>query len=96
MAVIVLRRAVAFVLEQAGGSAPRQPTGIRRHDLRRSESCRSPSSSRLSGFPGLLTGVTVALVVFHARALAALHQNLFGSINAFPLLAIPFFIYAAS
>src|SRR5262249_46587325 len=26
--------------------------------------------------------------------LAALHQNLFGSINAFPLLAIPFFIYA--
>jgi C4-dicarboxylate transporter, DctM subunit len=51
----------------------------------------------LLGFPVflvLLAAVTVALVFFMQVPLAALHQNLFGSINAFPLLAIPFFIYA--
>ena len=46
----------------------------------------------LLGFPVflvLLAAVTVALVFFMQVPLAALHQNLFGSINAFPLLAIP-------
>ena len=49
------------------------------------------------GFPifiVLLTSVTVTLVFFMNVPLAALHQNLFGSINAFALLAIPFFVYA--
>ena len=56
-----------------------------------------PVSLLFLGFPVflvLLTGVTVALAFFTHVPLAALHQNLFGSINAFPLLAIPFFIYA--
>jgi C4-dicarboxylate transporter DctM subunit len=56
-----------------------------------------PVALLLLGFPVflvLLTGVTVVLVFFMHVPLAALHQNLFGSINAFPLLAIPFFIYA--
>ena len=51
----------------------------------------------LSGFPiflVLLTSVTAALVFFMNVPLAALHQNLFGSINVFALLAVPFFIYA--
>jgi C4-dicarboxylate transporter, DctM subunit len=50
-----------------------------------------------AGFPiflVLLTSVTVALVTFMNVPLAALHQYLFGSINAFALLAVPFFIYA--
>ena len=42
----------------------------------------------------LLTSVTVALVFLMHVPLAALHQNLFGSINAHALLAIPYFIYA--
>src|SRR4051794_13233761 len=42
----------------------------------------------------LLTAVTVALVFFMHVPLAALHQNLFASVNGFALLAIPFFIYA--
>ena len=51
----------------------------------------------LLGFPifiVLLSGVTVALVFFMNVPLAALHQNLFGAIDAYALLAIPFFIYA--
>jgi len=51
----------------------------------------------LIGFPiflVLLTAVAVALVLFMNVPLAALHQNLFGSINAYALLAIPYFIYA--
>ena len=51
----------------------------------------------LLGFPiflVLLTAVTVALVFFMNVPLAALHQNLFGSVNAYALLAIPYFIYA--
>jgi C4-dicarboxylate transporter, DctM subunit len=51
----------------------------------------------LLGFPiflVLLTAVTVALVFFMNVPLAALHQNLFASVNATPLLAVPFFIYA--
>ena len=49
------------------------------------------------GFPVflvLLTAVTVTLTFFMNVPMAALHQNLFGSVNAFALLAIPFFIYA--
>jgi C4-dicarboxylate transporter DctM subunit len=56
-----------------------------------------PIGLLLAGFPiflVLLSAVTVALVFFMNVPLAALHQNLFGSLNAFPLLAIPFFIYA--
>ncbi len=51
----------------------------------------------LLGFPiflVLLSGVTVALVFYMKVPLAALHQNLFGAIDAYALLAIPFFIYA--
>jgi len=51
----------------------------------------------LLGFPiflVLLSGVSVALVFFMNIPLAALHQNLFGSINVYALLAIPYFIYA--
>src|SRR5437773_538391 len=51
----------------------------------------------LLGFPiyiVLLTAVSVALVFFMHVPLAALHQNLFGAIDAFALLAVPFFIYA--
>jgi C4-dicarboxylate transporter, DctM subunit len=56
-----------------------------------------PIALLLAGFPiflVLLTSVTVALVLFMNVPLAALHQTLFGSINAFALLAVPFFIYA--
>ncbi|MSQ70643.1 MAG: TRAP transporter large permease [Betaproteobacteria bacterium] len=51
----------------------------------------------LLGFPiflVLLTSVSVALVFFMNVPLAALHQNLYGAVDAFALLAIPFFIYA--
>jgi C4-dicarboxylate transporter DctM subunit len=51
----------------------------------------------LIGFPiflVLLSAVTVALVFFMNVPLAALHQNLFGGVNAFALLAVPYFIYA--
>lgn len=51
----------------------------------------------LIGFPiflVLLSAVSVALVFFMNVPLTVLHQNLFGSINSFALLAVPFFIYA--
>ena len=51
----------------------------------------------LAGFPiflVLLTAASVALVFFMHLPLAALHQNLFGGVDAFALLAVPFFIYA--
>ena len=51
----------------------------------------------LLGFPiflVLLSAVTVALLFFMHIPLAVLHQNLFGGINAFALLAVPYFIYA--
>ncbi len=51
----------------------------------------------LLGFPiflVLLSAVTVAVVFFMNVPLTVLHQNLYGSIDVFPLLAIPFFIYA--
>jgi C4-dicarboxylate transporter DctM subunit len=56
-----------------------------------------PVTLLLLGFPifiVLLTAVSVALVFFMHVPLAALHQNLFASINATALLAVPFFIYA--
>ena len=45
-------------------------------------------------FVVLLAAVSVALVFFMNVPLAALHQNLFGAIDAFALLAVPYFIYA--
>ncbi len=59
--------------------------------------CILPIILLLIGFPifiVLLSAVSVALVFFMNVPLAALHQNLFGSINASSLLAVPFFIYA--
>ena len=56
-----------------------------------------PVALLLIGFPiflVLLSAVTVALVFFMKVPLAALHQNLFGGVNAFALLAVPYFIYA--
>jgi C4-dicarboxylate transporter DctM subunit len=56
-----------------------------------------PVALLLLGFPifiVLLASVSVALVFFMHMPIAALHQNMFGSINAFALLAIPFFVYA--
>src|SRR5918994_5670346 len=56
-----------------------------------------PIALLLLGFPifmVLLTAVTVALVFFMNVPLVVVHQNLFASVNATPLLAVPFFIYA--
>jgi C4-dicarboxylate transporter DctM subunit len=56
-----------------------------------------PVTLLLLGFPlfvVLLAASAVALTFFMNVPLVALHQNLFGSVNSFPLLAIPFFIYA--
>jgi C4-dicarboxylate transporter DctM subunit len=49
------------------------------------------------GFPiflVLLSAAAVALVFYMQVPLAVLHQNLFGAIDAYALLAVPFFIYA--
>lgn len=49
------------------------------------------------GFPiflVLLTSAAVAITVFMDVPLAALHQTMYGSLDAYALLAIPFFIYA--
>ena len=51
----------------------------------------------LLGFPiflVLLASVSTALVFFMQVPLSALHQTLFGAIDAYALLAIPFFIFA--
>lgn len=56
-----------------------------------------PVALLLLGFPiylVLLTAVTVALVFYMNVPLVVLHQNLFGAVDAFALLAVPFFIYA--
>ena len=56
-----------------------------------------PAALLLLGFPlylVLLAAVCVALVFFMNIPYAALHQNLFGAIDVFALLAVPFFIYA--
>jgi len=49
------------------------------------------------GFPifiVLLTASAVALMLFMQMPLAVLHQTLFDALNHYPLLAVPFFIYA--
>jgi C4-dicarboxylate transporter DctM subunit len=51
----------------------------------------------LAGFPifvVLLAAVTVALVFFMNVPWVALHQTLYGAVDVFALLALPFFIYA--
>ncbi|MDB5570999.1 MAG: C4-dicarboxylate transporter [Hyphomicrobiales bacterium] len=51
----------------------------------------------LAGFPiflVLLSATATALVFLMNVPLAALHQNLFGSVSSSALLAVPFFIYA--
>jgi C4-dicarboxylate transporter DctM subunit len=51
----------------------------------------------LAGFPiylVLLSSSAVAWLFFSNTPLNVIHQNLFGSIDAFALLAVPFFIYA--
>ena len=56
-----------------------------------------PITLLLLGFPiflVLLAAVSVALVFFMNVPLAVLHQTLFGAIDAYALLAVPFFIYA--
>jgi len=56
-----------------------------------------PVALLLLGFPiflVLLTAAMTALVFFMHMPLAALHQNLFGSVNAYALMAIPYFIFA--
>ena len=56
-----------------------------------------PLGLLLLGFPiflVLLASVSVALLFFMDVPLTALHQNLFGAIDAYALLAIPFFIFA--
>jgi len=56
-----------------------------------------PLALLMLGFPiylVLLTAVTVALAFYMNVPLVVLHQNLFGAIDAFALLAVPFFIYA--
>jgi C4-dicarboxylate transporter DctM subunit len=56
-----------------------------------------PLTLLLAGLPiflVLLTAATVALVFYMNVPLAALQQNLYGSIDTFTLLAVPFFIYA--
>ncbi|NYE25538.1 TRAP transporter large permease [Pigmentiphaga litoralis] len=56
-----------------------------------------PIALLLLGFPiflVLLAAVSCALVFFMDVPYTALHQNLFGAIDAYALLAIPFFIFA--
>jgi len=56
-----------------------------------------PITLLLLGFPiflVLLSSVCVALLFFMNVPLAVLHQTLFGAIDAYALLAVPFFIYA--
>lgn len=56
-----------------------------------------PGVLLLLGFPlylVLLAAASVALVFFMNIPFAALHQNLFGALDVFALLAVPFFIYA--
>ncbi|MEQ8966690.1 MAG: TRAP transporter large permease [Azospirillaceae bacterium] len=50
-----------------------------------------------AGFPifvALLAGAAVALAAFTNVPLAALHQSLFGGVDNYALLAVPFFVFA--
>jgi C4-dicarboxylate transporter DctM subunit len=56
-----------------------------------------PAFLLVFGFPVfvvLLAAATVAIVFFMDLPLVAIHQAMFGTVDAFALLAIPFFIYA--
>jgi C4-dicarboxylate transporter DctM subunit len=56
-----------------------------------------PALLLLAGFPiylVLLAGASVALVFFMDVPLTVLHQTLYGAIDSFALLAVPFFLYA--
>jgi C4-dicarboxylate transporter, DctM subunit len=56
-----------------------------------------PSILLVFGFPVfivLMAAAAVAIIFFMDLPLAALHQSMFGVVDAFALLAIPFFIYA--
>jgi C4-dicarboxylate transporter DctM subunit len=56
-----------------------------------------PVALLLAGFPiylVLLASAAAALVFFMNVPLAVLHQNLYGAIDSFALLAVPFFLYA--
>jgi len=56
-----------------------------------------PIGLLFAGFPifiVLLTSAAVALVFFMQMPMPILHQTLFGALDSFPLLAVPFFIYA--
>ncbi len=56
-----------------------------------------PVALLLLGFPifmVLLSGSTLALLFYMNVPMAVVHQNMFGTINSFAMLAIPFFIYA--
>ncbi|HWK45216.1 MAG TPA: TRAP transporter large permease [Stellaceae bacterium] len=55
-----------------------------------------PIALLLLGFPiflVLLTAVAASLIFFMHIPLSVLHQTLFGAVNAYTLLAIPFFIF---
>ena len=55
-----------------------------------------PVALLLLGFPiflVLLTAVMAALLLFMHIPLSVLHQTLFGAVNAYTLLAVPFFIF---
>jgi C4-dicarboxylate transporter, DctM subunit len=59
--------------------------------------CILPIALLLLGFPlylVLLTSVSTGLLFYMEIPLSALHQNLFGSLDAYALLAVPFFIFA--
>jgi C4-dicarboxylate transporter DctM subunit len=56
-----------------------------------------PVALLLLGFPiflVLLTAVTAALVFYMHVPLTVVHQTMHGSIDAYALLAVPYFIYA--
>ncbi len=45
-------------------------------------------------FVALLSGATVGLLFFHGPPLLALQQTIFGGLDAYALLAVPFFVFA--
>ena len=46
-------------------------------------------------FVALLSGATVGLIFFSGPPLIALQQTIFGGLDVYALLAVPFFIFAA-
>ena len=93
IALVTLWRAIEFVRRAREGTsrdgAEAEPVSFALGVL--------PVALLLLGFPifiVLLAAVTVALIFYMHLPLAALHQNLFGGVNAFALLAVPYFIYA--